>query len=54
MREKVNSRTNSSCCGFGRIGRMLLRIALRRNVFTPVSTAALLEVDTNYGRWQKR
>ena len=43
--------------GYGRIGRTLLRIALRRNLFTPVSTsdikdldtlAALLEVDTNH------
>lgn len=46
--------------GFGRIGRSLLRVALQRNLFTPVSIsdirdiptlAALFEVDTNYGRW---
>jgi glyceraldehyde 3-phosphate dehydrogenase len=46
--------------GFGRIGRTLLRAALRDDLFTPVSIsdikdlptlAALFEVDTNYGRW---
>jgi glyceraldehyde 3-phosphate dehydrogenase len=46
--------------GLGRIGRTLLRAALRDNLFTPVSIsdikdlptlAALFEVDTNYGRW---
>jgi glyceraldehyde 3-phosphate dehydrogenase len=46
--------------GFGRIGRTLLRAALRDNRFTPVAIsdikdlptlAALFEVDTNYGRW---
>ena len=46
--------------GFGRIGRSLLRVALRNNLFVPVSIsdirdvptlAALFEVDTNYGRW---
>jgi glyceraldehyde 3-phosphate dehydrogenase len=48
--------------GFGRIGRTLLRIGLKRNLFTPVSIsdirdiptfAALFEVDTNYGRWHE-
>src|SRR6266496_2907364 len=48
--------------GFGRIGRTLMRIGLQRNLFTPVSTsdikdvdtlAALFEVDTNYGRWHE-
>jgi len=48
--------------GFGRIGRSLLRIALKNNLFTPVSVsdikdiptlAALFEVDTNYGRWHE-
>jgi glyceraldehyde 3-phosphate dehydrogenase len=46
--------------GFGRIGRTLLRAALRDNLFTPISIsdihdvptlAALFAVDTNYGRW---
>jgi glyceraldehyde 3-phosphate dehydrogenase len=46
--------------GFGRIGRTLLRAALRDRLFTPVAIsdvkdvptlAALFEVDTNYGRW---
>ncbi len=48
--------------GFGRIGRTALRIALQKNLFTPVSIsdfrdiptmAALFEVDTNYGRWHE-
>ena len=48
--------------GFGRIGRTLMRIGLERNLFTPFSVsdirdaptlAALLEVDTNYGRWHE-
>ena len=46
--------------GFGRIGRSLMRVGLKNNLFTPVSIsdikdaptlAALFEVDTNYGRW---
>jgi glyceraldehyde 3-phosphate dehydrogenase len=46
--------------GFGRIGRSLLKMALKNNLFMPVSIsdikdiatlAALFEVDTNYGRW---
>jgi glyceraldehyde 3-phosphate dehydrogenase len=46
--------------GFGRIGRSLLKAALKNNLFTTVSIsdvkdiptlAALFEVDTNYGRW---
>ena len=46
--------------GFGRIGRSLLRVALKDKLFVPVSIsdirdvpslAALFEVDTNYGRW---
>src|SRR6266536_6468963 len=49
--------------GFGRIGRTLMRIGLQRNLFTPLSTsdikdldrlAALFEVDTNYGRWHEQ
>src|SRR5499427_1603537 len=46
--------------GFGRIGRSLMKMALKNNLFFPVSIsdikdvdtlAALLEVDSNYGRW---
>src|SRR5512139_4317039 len=46
--------------GFSRIGRSLMKVALKDNLFTPVSIsdikdiptlAALFEVDTNYGRW---
>ena len=46
--------------GFGRIGRSVMKVALKNNLFTPVSIsdikdiptlAALFEVDTNYGRW---
>jgi glyceraldehyde 3-phosphate dehydrogenase len=49
--------------GFGRIGRSLMKVALNRNLFTPVSIsdikdlstlAALFEVDTNYGRWHEK
>ncbi|MHB8625199.1 MAG: type I glyceraldehyde-3-phosphate dehydrogenase [Aggregatilineales bacterium] len=49
--------------GFGRIGRTALKIALRHNLWTPVSIsdirdiptfAALFEVDTNYGRWHEK
>ncbi len=48
--------------GFGRIGRSLMKVALKNNLFTPVSVsdikdiptlAALFEVDTNYGRWHE-
>ena len=48
--------------GFGRIGRSALRVALKNDLFTPVSIsdikdvptlAALFEVDTNYGRWHE-
>src|SRR5262245_15028527 len=48
--------------GFGRIGRTLLRIGLKNNLFVPTSIsdirdiptfAALFEVDTNYGRWDE-
>src|SRR5215217_6716699 len=48
--------------GFGRIGRSLLRVALKDGLFTPVSVsdikdvatlAALFEVDSNYGRWSE-
>ena len=46
--------------GFGRIGRSLMKVALKDKLFTPVSIsdikdlptlAALFEVDSNYGRW---
>ena len=46
--------------GFGRIGRSLMKVALKRDLFCPVSVsdikdvprlAALFEVDSNYGRW---
>ena len=49
--------------GFGRIGRSLLKVALKNNLFTPVSIsdikdtptlAALFEVDSNYGRWHEQ
>ena len=48
--------------GFGRIGRSLMKVALRNNLFVPVSIsdikdigslAALFEVDSNYGRWSE-
>ena len=48
--------------GFGRIGRSMMKSALKRNLFTPVAIAdikdlatfaALFEVDTNYGRWHE-
>jgi len=48
--------------GFGRIGRSLMKVALDRQLFTPVSIsdikdlstlAALFEVDSNYGRWHE-
>ena len=46
--------------GFGRIGRSTLKVALKEQLFVPVSIsdikdtptlAALFEVDTNYARW---
>jgi glyceraldehyde 3-phosphate dehydrogenase len=46
--------------GFGRIGRSVMKAALKNNLWTPVSIsdirdiptfAALFEVDSNYGRW---
>jgi glyceraldehyde 3-phosphate dehydrogenase len=48
--------------GFGRIGRSLMKVGLKNDLFTPVSIsdikdvptlAALFEVDTNYGRWHE-
>ena len=49
--------------GFGRIGRSLMKVALKEQLFTPVAVsdikdlptlAALFEVDTNYGRWHEQ
>lgn len=48
--------------GFGRIGRSLMKVGLKQNLFVPVSIsdikdlrtlAALFEVDSNYGRWHE-
>jgi len=48
--------------GFGRIGRSLIKVALKHKLFVPVSIsdikdigtlAALFEVDSNYGRWNE-
>ena len=48
--------------GFGRIGRSLMKVALKNDLFVPVSIsdikdlptlAALFEVDSNYGRWSE-
>lgn len=48
--------------GFGRIGRSVVKAALKGNLFSPFSAsdirdiptlAALFEVDTNYGRWHE-
>ena len=48
--------------GFGRIGRSTLRGALQNDYFSPIAIsdvkdlptlAALLAVDTNYGRWHE-
>ena len=48
--------------GFGRIGRSLMKVALKDKLFVPVSIsdikdigtlAALFEVDSNYGRWSE-
>src|SRR5215813_6831601 len=49
--------------GFGRIGRSITKVALKNNLFTPVSVsdirdiptfAALFEADSNYGRWPEK
>jgi glyceraldehyde 3-phosphate dehydrogenase len=51
---------NIAIHGFGRIGRSLMKVALKQGLFVPVSIsdikdistlAALFEVDSNYGRW---
>jgi len=48
--------------GFGRIGRSLMKVSLKHDLFIPVSIsdikdvrtlAALFEVDSNYGRWSE-
>jgi glyceraldehyde 3-phosphate dehydrogenase len=48
--------------GFGRIGRSMLKVALKNDLFVPVSIsdikdidtlAALFAVDSNYGRWSE-
>lgn len=53
---------NIAIYGFGRIGRSMLKSALKRNLFTPVviadirdleTTAAVFQVDSNYGRWHE-
>jgi glyceraldehyde 3-phosphate dehydrogenase len=53
---------NVAIHGFGRIGRSITKVALKNNLFTPVSIsdirdiptfAALFEVDSNYGRWHE-
>jgi glyceraldehyde 3-phosphate dehydrogenase len=54
--------SNIAIYGFGRIGRSMLKVALKRNLFTPVAIAdirdlstmaAVFEVDSNYGRWHE-
>jgi glyceraldehyde 3-phosphate dehydrogenase len=54
--------SNIAIYGFGRIGRSLLKSALKRNLFVPVAiadirdletTAAVFQVDSNYGRWHE-
>lgn len=53
---------NIAIHGFGRIGRSALKVALKNQLFVPVSIsdikdasslAALFEVDTNYTRWHE-
>jgi glyceraldehyde 3-phosphate dehydrogenase len=53
---------NIAIHGFGRIGRSLMKAALKKNLWSPVSIsdirdtatfAALFEVDSNYGRWHE-
>jgi len=49
-------------CGFGRLGRTFLRVALVKKLFAPsdigdikdpAAMSALLKVETNCGRWTK-
>lgn len=53
---------NIAIHGFGRIGRSVLKAALKQDLFSPVSVsdirdiptlAALFAVDSNYGRWHE-
>src|SRR5262245_38576369 len=57
---RMNIMTRIAIHGFGRIGRSLMKVALKNGLFVPVSIsdikdvdtlAALFEVDSNYGRW---
>lgn len=54
---------NIAIHGFGRIGRSLMKAALKGNLFSPVSVsdirdiptlAQLFSVDSNYGRWHEK
>jgi glyceraldehyde 3-phosphate dehydrogenase len=58
----MNIMTRIAIHGFGRIGRSLMKVALKDRLFAPVSIsdikdvgtlAALFEVDSNYGRWSE-
>src|SRR5512136_1370757 len=60
--ERRNHMARIAIHGFGRIGRSLMKAALKSNLFVPVSIsdikdvatlAALFEVDSNYGRWHE-
>jgi glyceraldehyde 3-phosphate dehydrogenase len=60
MKKGRSIMANIAIHGFGRIGRSLMRVALKQGLFVPVSIsdikdistlAALFEVDSNYGRW---
>jgi glyceraldehyde 3-phosphate dehydrogenase len=57
-----NTMPNIAIHGFGRIGRSAMKVALKNDLFTPVSVsdirdpqsfAAVFEVDSNYGRWHE-
>jgi glyceraldehyde 3-phosphate dehydrogenase len=59
-REATIDMSNVAICGFGRIGRSMLRSAISRDLFVPVAIcdivdidamAAVFKVDTNYGVW---
>ena len=54
---------NIAIHGFGRIGRSLMKAALKGNLFSPISVsdirdiptlAQLFSVDSNYGRWHEK
>ena len=60
MAEKGNVMARIAIHGFGRIGRSLMRVAIKDDLFVPASIsdirdvptlAALFEVDSNYARW---